>query len=62
MVAPLTQYAKEQPSVIPFLWAVDVKAGDIYRRITIQYGDNYRSQRKVHRWLERFKGGQTSAC
>jgi hypothetical protein len=36
------------------------KASDIYGRTAAQHGDNGMSQRKVHEWVERFKGGRTS--
>jgi hypothetical protein len=37
-----------------------VKTGEIYGRMTVQYGDNCRGQSKVLEWMGRFKGGQTN--
>jgi hypothetical protein len=34
-----------------------VKTGEIYGRMTVQYGDNCMSQRKVYERVERFGGG-----
>jgi len=39
-----------------------VKIGEIYRRMTVQYGDNCVNQREVYGWVERFKGGRTSVA
>jgi len=61
MAAQLLQRTKEQQrSVIRFLWSEGVKTGEIYGRMTVQYGDNCRGQSKVLEWVGRFKGGQTN--
>jgi hypothetical protein len=35
-----------------------MKASEIYGRMTVQYGNNCMSQKKVYKWMERLKGGQ----
>jgi hypothetical protein len=43
-----------------FSWSEDVKTVDIYRRMTLQDGDNCVSQRMVYKWMETFKAGRTT--
>jgi hypothetical protein len=51
------QVTKEQRQfVIRFLWSEGTKTSETYGRMTVQYGNNCRSQRKVNEWVERFKG------
>jgi len=59
MAAPLsTCTVEEQQSVISFLWSEGVKHSEIYRRMTVQYGDSCLSQRTVYEWVERFQNGR----
>jgi len=59
MAAPLsTCTVKEQRSVIRFLWSEGVKPSEIYRRMTVQYGDSCLSQGRVYEWVERFQNGR----
>jgi hypothetical protein len=37
------------------------RINEIYGRMTVQYCDNCMNQRKVYKWIERFKEGWTSA-
>jgi hypothetical protein len=37
-----------------------VEAGESYRIMTVQYGNNCMNQGKVYEWVGRFKGGQLS--
>jgi len=49
MAAKLTECTKEQRRpVIRFLCSENVKTGGIYERMSIKYGDNSMSQRKVY--------------
>jgi len=48
------QYGEPQFE-IRFLYRDCVKSNEIYRRLTVQYGDNCMRQRKVSEWMERFK-------
>jgi predicted RNA-binding protein with PIN domain len=63
MAASLTEYTKEeQQSVIRFLWSVGVKTSDMYRRMTVQYGDNCMSGRKVYKRVEKVKAGHRNVA
>lgn len=60
MGAPLSDCAiEEQPAVVRFLWAEEVKLVEIYHGILAQNGAPSMNQRKVHDWVERFKEGRT---
>ena len=50
----------EQRSVIRFLMAEGIKPIEIFRRMTLVYGEKCFSQRSVYDWVERFKKGRTS--
>jgi len=50
---------KEQCGIVQFLWAEGVKPVEIHRRMLAQYGQSTMSQRKVYKWVERFKSGRT---
>jgi hypothetical protein len=39
-----------------------VTTDEIYRKMTILYGDNCMNQGIVYGWVERFKGGRTSVA
>jgi len=41
-----------------FLWSEGVKHSEIYRSMTVQYGDSCLSQRRVYEWVERFQNGR----
>jgi len=43
--------------VIQFLLSEAVINSEIYRKMTIQYGNNCMSLSKVYEWVERIKGG-----
>jgi hypothetical protein len=49
----------EQLSVTRFLLSECVKISEIYGQMTVQYGDNCMSPRKVYEWVENFEGGRT---
>jgi len=49
---------EEQCGVVQFLWE-GVKPVGIHRRMLAQYGQGTSSQRKVYKWVERFKSGRT---
>jgi transposase len=53
-----TSSLEEQRSVIHFLWSKGVKPSEIYRRMTVQYGDSCLSQGRVYEWVERFQNGR----
>jgi hypothetical protein len=50
---------EEQRAVILFLWAEGVLGAEMYRRISVQYGNSVVSQRMVYEWIEGFKNGRT---
>lgn len=52
---------EEQRPAKLLLWSEGVKTGKIYRRVTVQYGDNCMSQWQVYEWVARLKGRRTSA-
>jgi hypothetical protein len=57
----MVECAKEQHQyVIRFLWSEGVKTGEIYGRMSVQYGDNCMRRREVYVWVERFGGGRRS--
>jgi hypothetical protein len=39
-----------------------VKTNDIYRRMTVPYGDNGMNEEKVYKWVEIFKGARMSVA
>jgi hypothetical protein len=56
MAAPLNDCTiKEQRAIVCFLWADGVKSAEIHRRILAQYGARTMHQRKIYKWIERFK-------
>lgn len=42
------------------LWSDGVKANNIYRCMTVTYGDNCMSYRKVCGWIKKMKGREIS--
>ena len=59
MDAPLQDCTiEEQRGVVWFIWAEEVKPVEI-RHMLAQYGQSTVSQRKVYKWVERFKPGRT---
>jgi len=50
---------EEQRGEVRFLWAEGAKPVEIHRRMLAQYGQSTMTQRKVYKWVERFKSGRT---
>jgi hypothetical protein len=42
----------------PIFFVRGQKTGEIYGRMTIQYGENCTIQREIYEWVVRFKGGR----
>jgi len=57
MDAPLQDYTIEERGVVRFLSAEGVKPVEIHCYMLAQYGQSTTSQRKVCKWVERFKSG-----
>jgi hypothetical protein len=54
MAAALTECIQEQRSVIRFLWSEAVETGDVYERMTFQYGGNCMNQKEGYELVERY--------
>jgi len=50
---------EEQRRVVRFLLGKRAKPVEIHRRMLAQYGQSTMCQRKVYKWVERFKSGRT---
>jgi len=49
----------EQRAVVRFLWAKDMAARDIHKKMLPTYGEHCLSRQAVHNWVQKFsKGGQ----
>jgi hypothetical protein len=54
----MTESTKAQRSVIRILWSVGAGISHIWGSMTVQYDDKRTCQKKVHEWVEGFKGGR----
>jgi len=59
MDPPLQDCTIEERGLVRLLWAEGVKPVEIHRRMLAQYGHGTMSQRKVYKWVERFKSVRT---
>jgi hypothetical protein len=57
VIATITESTKGQRSVIRILWSMGVGISHIWGRMTVQNDDKCMFQKKVHEWVEGFKGG-----
>jgi transposase len=59
MAAPLGDCTIEERAVARFLWAEGVKSAEIHGQMLAQYGARTMHQRKIYKWIERFKEERT---
>jgi hypothetical protein len=49
---------KSKKALFRFLWSESVKPSEMYRRMKVQYGDNYLSQGSMYEWVVIFQNGR----
>ena len=60
MAVPLNRYTMiEQRGVVWFLWAKDMAAKDIHKKMLSMYSEHCLSRQAVHNWVQKFSEGRT---